>query len=414
MAYVADSGTARALSVSDLNSLVKEALENQIGRVVVRGELSNCKPASSGHWYFSLCDDNALVSAVMFRNRIIGLPFIPADGMEVEVSGSISVYEKRGTYQIVCESMSRLGEGNILLMLEERKRKLAAEGLFDQHRKKSLPLFPQKIAVITSPTGAAIRDILHVLGRRAAGIDVVVIPVPVQGDAAAEKIAAGIRLVDKFGMADVMIVGRGGGSIEDLLPFSDEAVVRAIADCTIPVISAVGHEVDFALSDFAADLRAPTPSAAAELVAASREELLLRVMNAGKTIVRFLASSMREIRRAIRPFSRDQLEQGFRAYLQPYFMRLDDAKEGLVLGMKAILQEQSQKLALLQRDIAACSPYDILSRGYAIIEHQATGTIAGSIHTLFPDDRITIRMHDGSTKATINNPNKNQGACHEF
>ncbi len=246
-------------SVTDITQIVKEVLEGAFGRITVEGEISNFRPSSTGHWYFTLKDDRSALSAAMFKNRLYQVPFRPADGQKVRVTGSLSVYAQRGTYQIVCDTMTQVGTGDILEQLEQRKQALRAEGLFDQDRKRPIPRVPGHIAVITSPTGAALRDILHVLRRRNASAQISILPAPVQGQTAAEALAQMIELADRLHLADVIIIGRGGGSVEDLLPFSDERLVRAIARTTIPVISAVGHETDWALSDLVADLRAPPP-----------------------------------------------------------------------------------------------------------------------------------------------------------
>jgi len=271
------SGSSRSsepLSVSALTNLIKGTLEGFYSSVAVQGEVSNAKLSSSGHLYFSLKDREALIQAVMFKYRLSFLGFEIRDGMKLIVSGGVSVYAARGQYQLIAQSARIAGTGDILAMLEERKRRLAAEGLFDEDKKRPLPRFPSRVALITSPSGAAVRDIIHVLGRRNAGVDLIILPCPVQGEGAAEIIAARIRQANRLSVADVLIVGRGGGSLEDLLAFSDEAVVRAVAESEIPVISAVGHEIDWAICDYAADLRAATPSAAAELVAESRATLL--------------------------------------------------------------------------------------------------------------------------------------------
>ncbi|MDR2662034.1 MAG: exodeoxyribonuclease VII large subunit, partial [Treponema sp.] len=250
-------------TVSELTGLIQANLENAFPQVLVEGELSNCRPSSTGHLYFSLKDPGAKIDGVMFKNRLAFLGFEPRDGMLLRVRGRISVYPQRGNYQLVCEDMELAGAGNILAMLENRKRALAAEGLFDPERKKPIPRFPETVGVVSSPTGAAVQDILNILKRRAEGIRVIILPAPVQGVDAAPIIARRIEQANRWNLAEVLIVGRGGGSLEDLLPFSEEAVVRAVAESEIPVISAVGHEIDNALSDLAADLRAPTPSAAA-------------------------------------------------------------------------------------------------------------------------------------------------------
>lgn len=250
----------QAYKVSEITRIISGLLEPNLQQVTVEGEISNFRPASSGHWYFSLKDQDAVISAAMFRGRNSRLGFTPADGMLVRVTGSISVYAKRGSYQIIAERMQQAGTGDILAMLEERKQRLAREGIFATDRKRELPRLPQRVAVLTSPTGAAVRDILQVLQRRNAGLHVVVVPCAVQGSAAPREILRGLELIQRHDLGEVIILGRGGGSLEDLLPFSDEAVVRAIADCRIPTVSAVGHEIDWALSDYAADMRARPPA----------------------------------------------------------------------------------------------------------------------------------------------------------
>ena len=241
-------------------------------------------------------------------------------------------------------------------MLEERKRRLAAEGLFEESRKKPLPLFPSRVGVITSPTGAAIRDILRILERRNAGIDVVVLPAPVQGDGAEERIASRIETANRFSMADVLIVGRGGGSLEDLLPFSSERVVRAIAASRIPVISAVGHETDVSLSDFAADVRAPTPSAAAEIVAASRVDLAQRVKALEADISAAVAPRVRRIRTLLSQFTAANLARTVSITLQPLYQALDDGRDSLVRAMTDLVRDRAHRLALAGRQLASCSP----------------------------------------------------------
>jgi exodeoxyribonuclease VII large subunit len=297
----------RVFSVSEITELIKATLEDGFPRVTVQGEISNFRPSSTGHYYFSLKDNESVISAVMFRGRLSGLSFKPVDGQLVQASGGVSVYARRGSYQLICESLMRAGEGDILALLEQRKRALAAEGLFDEQRKRALPLYPSRVAVVTSPTGAAVRDILRILGRRNSGIDVVILPTPVQGEGADERIAQQIETANRFSIADVLIVGRGGGSLEDLLSFSSERVVRAIAASRIPVISAVGHETDVTLADFAADVRAPTPSAAAELVAASRAELASRVGALESGISSSLRRRLERVRLLLSQFTGENL-----------------------------------------------------------------------------------------------------------
>lgn len=396
-----DLGFLPVFTVTELNGHVKDILESHFPLVRLRGELSNFRPAASGHWYFTLKDNNSVISGVMFKNRSSSVRFRPTDGTEVEVAGSISVYPARGTYQIICETMEEIGGGNLLQVIEDRKRRLAAEGLFDTDKKQALPLFPRRVAVITSPSGAAVRDILQVLGRRARGIDIVIVPVVVQGEGAGEKIARAIERADRDCLGDVIIVGRGGGSIEDLLPFSEEVLVRAVAKCSLPIISAVGHEIDFALSDFAADLRAPTPSAAAEMVASSRDELERRLFQAGHSIVQKLKTKLREVCQAIRPFSSEELERNFRNILQPSYQRLDDAKEGLIAHMERICLARRHRLDTAITELEACSPLDILRKGYALVRDNESGAILTSSALLPSAGVVRIEHHDGSRLAEV-------------
>jgi len=402
---------SRPYKVSEITTLIKNTLEGTFPAITVEGEISNCRPSSTGHLYFTLKDRDAMLQAVMFRNRRGYLNFEPADGMLVVVRGAISVYAQRGNYQIICEAMSVAGLGEILALLEERKQRLSAEGLFDADRKKPIPILPSRIAVVTSPTGAAIRDILHVLRRRNSGLDVVILPTPVQGDEAAAAIARQIRTADQHKLGDVIIVGRGGGSIEDLLPFSDEEVVRAIASCSTPVISAVGHEIDVSLSDLAADLRAPTPSAAAEIVSASRDELRNRVLDLGRVVIRAFKERLRNGRLLLRQFTPLELERSFRVIVQPYFLRLDDAKETALAGMEHRTTDLRHRLALAKQAIEACSPFDVLKRGYAVVYRKADHSVISSTERVKIEDEIAVRFHSGSLDARVNSVSK--GDAHE-
>ncbi|MFP4563441.1 MAG: exodeoxyribonuclease VII large subunit [Spirochaetia bacterium] len=360
-------------SVGEITEMIKKSLEAGFRNVRIEGEISNFRPASSGHLYFTLKDNSAVIQAVMFRGHASGLGFTPADGQLVIARGNISVYAKRGNYQIICDSLTRSGEGNILAMLEERKRKLAAEGLFDEARKRPIPLFPFRVAVVTSPTGAAVRDILRVLKRRNSGLNLIILPAPVQGDEAAPRIAEQIRRAGVFDLAEVLIIGRGGGSLEDLLPFSEEIVVRAVAESPIPVISAVGHEIDTALSDLAADLRAPTPSAAAEVVSASRDELILKVRETRNLLEKTLRRRTEHVRILLKQFTPERLERAFQVLIQPFLLRLDDCKEGLLDGMSDRIVESRHRIAVDIEKLKAGSPKEILKRGYAFVQDRETG-----------------------------------------
>jgi exodeoxyribonuclease VII large subunit len=389
----------RPLSVSELTALVKEIVEGSLPSVLVEGEISNCRPASSGHLYFTLKDRGAMLQAVMFRYRYKTQGFEPADGLLVRARGSMSVYAARGQYQLIVERLERAGEGDILAMLEERKRALAAEGLFDDSRKRSLPRFPSRVAVVTSPTGAAIRDILNVLKRRNAGLDVVVLPASVQGEGAAAQIAAQIEAANRLALGEVLIVGRGGGSLEDLLPFSDELVVRAVAASAIPVISAVGHEIDWALSDFAADLRAPTPSAAAELVSESRTALAREVGQFAAELETAIRSRMDRARLLVGRFEPSAVEARFMRVFMPSARRLDEATEELKRGGAAALESRRRRLELASRDLAAMSPEAVMARGFSVVRPAAGGAALRDASALSPGEDVAITFAKGGAIA---------------
>jgi exodeoxyribonuclease VII large subunit len=390
----------RPYSVSELTREIKMILEGAYPEVLLEGEISNFKAASSGHWYFTLKDADAVIQAVMFRGAQRGVSRLPADGQVVRVRGNISVYAQRGNYQIICSAMEFGGEGRILQMLEERKRALAAEGLFDADRKRALPLFPRSVAVLSAETGAAVRDIIRVLSRRAPWLDVRVVNIPVQGTGAGRRIADAIAATDRMSLGEVIIVGRGGGSLEDLLEFSDEAVVRAIAACATPVISAVGHEIDWALSDYAADLRAPTPSAAAEMLCSNAEELMHRVMTSGKTIVHSFLGIRSRLALAIRPFRTEILGESFLRMLQPHAQALDAARADLLEGMQRLIDGARRRTELARRDLEACDPYQVLKRGYAMIT-APDGRVIPSKAKSAGTREVSIVFHDGRLAADL-------------
>ena len=392
------------LTVSELTELIRRTLEGNFPEITVEGELSNYRPSSTGHLYFTLKDSSASIQAVMFKNRIRSLSFEPKDGMLLKVKGSLSVYAQRGTYSIVVEEMEKAGEGNILAMLEERKRKLAAEGLFDEERKKPIPRFPQTIGVVSSPTGAAVRDILNILKRRAAGVRVVILPTPVQGEGAAAIIARRIKQANFWKLADVLIVGRGGGSLEDLLPFSEEAVIRAIAASKIPVISAVGHEIDWALSDFAADLRAPTPSAAAELASEDREETLETVKALQEELHTSIKNRIERIHLLAKLFSAEDLEYRFRSILQPHLMRFDEAKDNLLENIQERISELRRRLDLARTGLEAASPLSALERGFSVVVPLRNGKQGAAIRRaadIKPGETLVIRPMEGRITAQV-------------
>jgi exodeoxyribonuclease VII large subunit len=296
--------------------------------------------------------------------------------------------------------MEQAGTGDILALLEKRKRLLAEEGLFDEDRKKDLPRFPETIAVVSSPTGAALRDILNILRRRAAGVRVVILPCPVQGAEAAAAIARRIEQANAWELADVLIVGRGGGSLEDLLPFSEEVVVRAVAASSIPVVSAVGHEIDWALSDFAADLRAPTPSAAAELVSEGRYDAAHIVEVLSRTITETINARLDRIHLLLKPFGAEDMEYRFRAILQPRLVRFDDAKEALLSAVTERVRELRIRLDLAFTALEASSPLTVMERGFSLVTRQDSGAVVRSADMVKPGDGLVIRPLTGLITAT--------------
>ncbi len=360
-------------SVKEITAEIKALLENGFGTITLEGEISNFRPSAAGHLYFTLKDEKASISAVMFKSKAWSLNFLPKDGMTVQASGTISVYEQRGSYQITVEKMSLSGEGDILKLLEERKKKLAQEGLFDSVRKKALPAFPKKIAVITSPTGAAVRDIINVSTRRNKKIEIIVLPAVVQGEEAASVLIEQLKIADRHKLGDIIIIGRGGGSLEDLLPFSDEALVREIANCKTPVISAVGHEIDWALSDYAADLRAPTPSAAAELAVPLLDGITGLIAEHKEKITANFEARIEKVRIMLNSFKPEALELRFRSIQQPILLRFDDCKEEILNGMQNRLKEVRHRLDIINKILEGANPQAILNRGYSIVTNTETG-----------------------------------------
>ncbi|MCL2764983.1 MAG: exodeoxyribonuclease VII large subunit [Treponema sp.] len=390
------------LTVSELTEQIRQNLEGYFSSVLVEGEVSNCRPASSGHLYFSLKDSSAKIDAVMFKNRLRTLNFEPKDGMLLRARGSLSVYAPRGSYSIVCEELEIAGAGEILAMLEKRKQKLAAEGLFDTERKKNLPRFPGVVGIVSSPTGAAVRDILNILTRRASGLKVIILPAVVQGDDAAPAIAARIRQANRWQLADVLIVGRGGGSLEDLLAFSDEEVVRAVAGSDIPVISAVGHEIDFPLCDFAASLRAPTPSAAAELVSENFSAISDYIQKTAEDLSAIIHARLERARLFLKPFAPQDMEYRFRAILQPRLVRLDDAKDLLIRSVSDKCRELRGRIDLSKAVIEAGSPLAAMERGFSVVTDEG-GNVVRNAKNVRAGDRLCIRPHSGSINAVVEN-----------
>lgn len=389
------------LRISEITNLIKTTLEQSFYGLTLIGEVSNFRPSSSGHWYITLKDEHAAISAVMFKNVITRSSYVPKDGDKVIVTGNLSVYAQRGNYQIICSTLKPAGSGDLQQLLELRKRKLSAEGLFDLEHKKPLPKYPKKIGVITSQTGAALRDILQVLSRRASGIDVLILPAAVQGNKSAQEIISQIERANRFHLAEVLIIGRGGGSMEDLLPFSEESVVRAVFNSEIPIISAVGHEIDWALIDYAADLRAPTPSAAAELVCKDTTETLYRIKQVQKSITDTMTHNLSLYRNRLGSEPLELLEEKWHKTFDPFVLRVDDSYEQLQLFMQNLLKQMKQRVTLSSNVLKAYSPEDILSKGYAIVLDEATGRVIKAATELQTDAEVRIQLSTGSFRASV-------------
>ncbi len=392
---------SKPLKIAEITSLIKEILEGSFPSITLEGEISNLRPSSTGHLYFTLKDGTSAISAVMFKGKSRYLAFTPKDGALVHATGSISVYEARGTYQIIVETMEEAGSGDILRLLEERKRRLAAEGLFDEGRKRQIPDFPERVAVITSPTGAAVRDIIQIIRRRNPSISVTVLPAPVQGSDAPIALVRQLETANRYGMADVIVIGRGGGSLEDLLPFSDEDLVRAVASSRIPVISAVGHEIDWSLCDYAADYRAPTPSAAAELVSPLATDIESRLSGAREALVEAVSSRVERIRLTLAQFSAESLELRFRRIEQPLLMRFDDAKEGLLEALRSRVRDTRHRVELFAKTLEGGDPRAILKRGYSMVRDAETGKVIRSPKDTGPGRNIVIIPERGSIRARV-------------
>ena len=390
---------SRCYKVSEITKCIKDYLEGEFYSIQIEGEVSGFKPSSSGHFYFTLKDSTAAISAVLFARSAKNAGYLPKDGDLVVVTGNVTVYAKSGNYQIVCSYIEKAGLGDIFAELEKRKQRLAAEGLFDEAKKRPIPQYPKRIGVVTSPNGAAIRDILRVLKRRNNTIDLIILPAPVQGDEAAPIIAAQIRRANMFKLCDVLLVSRGGGAPEDLLPFSDEEVVRAVAASDIPTISAVGHEIDMVLTDFAADLRAPTPSAAAEMVSREAENVIGRIQECSQSIKDEMLDRLDRARLVMENCSKENLRHSMESLLDDMHQSLDDEHEELLRSIKDILKENRHRLQLMAEGLKASSLESILKRGYAAVYNRSTEQYAGSAASIKAGDRLNITFWDGTAAA---------------
>lgn len=447
------------LSVSELTAQIRSVLEPAFRTISVRGEISNFKAQSSGHLYFSLKDAGSQIQAVLFRASAAGLPRMPKDGDQVIARGELSLYVPRGSYQIVIRELQFFGAGELLLKLQQLKEQIAARGWFDKAHKKPLPPLPKRIGVITSPTGAVIQDILHVLTRRFAGFQVILNPVKVQGEGAAGEIAKAIAEMNRYDLADVLIVGRGGGSIEDLWAFNEEIVAKAIFESRIPVISAVGHETDFTIADWVADVRAPTPSAAAEMAIAEKSHLLKNLEKAAFQIKNCLDNLLRQQKERLtslrihpllaRPYSLlaqptqklDELRQSLdhlrpskqlatmRSALAANTLRLEETMRAILslkrraFSSEALLQQIDQQelrlvnskkdlLSRLNSSLASLHPKNLLQKGYAILFSEKDNSIILSAKELQSNQTFTAMLADGTIRASALQINETPNGPH--
>ena len=432
-------------SVSELSRRLSAALEERFPTVWVEGEISNFKVYGSGHAYFTLKDEGAQLRAVLFRNRVRRVRFEPADGLHVLAFGAVEIYAQRGEYQLVVELLEPRGLGALQLAFEQLKERLGREGLFDPARKRGLPRFPRKIGIVTSPSGAALHDMLRVIGRRFGEIHVVVAPAKVQGEGAAAEVAQGIRELNALGGVDVIIVGRGGGSLEDLWAFNDEMLARTIAASKIPVISAVGHEVDYTIADFVADVRAATPSQAAELVVREKQAVAESVGELGRRLVRAMSRRLQAQRDRLEAVRERRVLTDPRRPLRELTRRLDEAAARLVRAAKSSLRHAAHRVELATRDLRSqnpvartrqdrrrlddlagqldralargldrrrhrvagvvgrlnsLSPLAVLSRGYSLTL-TASGEIVRSARQVAVGDEVGVMLHEGRLAARI-------------
>ncbi len=393
--------TYNPITVTDLNKYIKEKIagDEVLNNVLVKGEISNYKHHYTGHLYFTLKDENSLIKCIMFKSSAINLKFEPRDGMKVMVFGTVSVFERDGVYQIYCKAMQEDGMGSLYKAYEEMKARLEKEGLFAKEHKKKIPAMPKCIGVLTSNTGAVIRDIINVSTRRNPNVYIKLLPVPVQGEGAAEKIADAIKIMNEQKLADVIIVARGGGSLEDLWPFNEEVVARAIYDSELPVISAVGHETDFTIADFVADLRAPTPSAAAELAVPNIADVMLKLESYQN---RYKLALKKKVEFMKLRYEKCMNSRVFKDPLQKInekYMLIDMKVKAMQNSIYNIYNQKKTNMVKHVAKLDALSPLKTLTRGYSIVE--LGGKVVKSVNELKKDDEVEIRLTDGKTNAKI-------------
>ena len=389
------------ISVSQLNKYIKNKVDQDeyLNNVLIKGEISNFKHHYTGHMYFTLKDNNSLIKCIMFKSYTPHLNFVPKDGMSVIVLGTVSVFERDGVYQIYCKAMQQEGIGDLYKEYEKLKAKLSEEGLFAESHKKKIPLYSKRIGVLTSETGSVIRDIINVSTRRNPNVYIKLLPVPVQGEGASKKIADAINLMNERNLADIIIVARGGGSLEDLWPFNEEIVARAIYNSELPVISAVGHETDFSISDFVADLRAPTPSAAAELAVPDIDELKIKLSSYNN---RYKVALKKQVEYKRLKYEKCMTRRVFKEPLQRInesYLHVDTQTKNIENKFKLKIMQKRSEFQNVVEKIDALSPLKTLSRGYSIMEKN--GKVIKSKKELNIGDEVNIKLYEGTTKAKI-------------
>ena len=393
--------TVNPISVTDLNKYIKDkiASDEMLNNVLVKGEISNYKHHYTGHLYFTLKDENSLIKCIMFKGYAANLKFEPRDGMKVMVFGTVSVFERDGVYQIYCKAMQEDGMGSLYKAYEEMKARLAKEGLFDQSHKKKIPLMPKCIGVLSSNTGAVIRDIINVSTRRNPNVYIKLLPVPVQGEGAAEKIVDAIKIMNSQKLADVIILARGGGSLEDLWPFNEEIVARAIYDSELPIISAAGHETDFTIADFVADLRAPTPSAAAELAVPNISDIVLKLESYNNRYKLALKKKVEFMKLRYEKCMNSRVFKEPTQKINEKYMLIDMKVKSMQNSILKIYNEKKTNMVKHISKLDALSPLKTLTRGYSIVELQ--GKVVKSINQVKKDDEISLRLSDGNINAKV-------------
>ena len=387
---------------TQLNQYIKGRMDTDpiLSKMLVRGELSNYKMYPSGHHYFSLKDSEGTVRCVMFRGNAAALRFRPENGMQVIAAGRVSVFPRDGQYQLYCDRLTPEGAGELAVAFEQLKKKLAAEGLFDPARKKPLPRFPQKIALVTSVAGAAVRDMIRILGVRYPLAEVILVPVLVQGEGAAQDIAAALDLVNENRLSDIIITGRGGGSMEDLWAFNEECVARAISRSQIPVISAVGHEPDVTIADFVADVRASTPSNAAELAVPDQNDLYTRLGSVQEYLRKTAAGMLGAHRQRLTFLAQNPALQNPERYFEGKRLLLDYQSQALTHALEQYVNQRRERLGRLAASLEAMSPLKVLGRGYTIAQ-TTQGQVVASVRQLAPGDLVHLKWSDGAASCRV-------------